>query len=356
MMLCYSCMKPIESGTVCQHCGFRNNSKNPPLTLPMGTVLKGTYLIGRVTDSGYGFNEYIGFDFLKQEPVAIREYLGNGDPKFDFAAYRDWIFQRVQHLNQLQPLPSIITPDDWLEENNRVYLIEQHPEGENLRDLMRKRGGKLDAPQLLSCLQPVMENLERIHRENLFHMNINPGKIVMDAQGNAVLTGFAWTFHNPYEFGTVCGDIPVMTAEFCPLELLTSKGKVGPWSDVYALCCTIYFCLTGQRPVDSPERLFEGWEPDWYSVPGLQPQQRRVLQQGMAVRSENRIQTIRQLMDDLFGDPFVEADHFRGNIPEVPAGVPARPLMGAMTFDPGKGSGHTPEEPPRNWWKKLLHK
>lgn len=41
---------------------------------------------------------------------------------------------------------------------------------------------------------------------------------------------------------------------YAPVEQYQNKGQ-GPWSDVYALCATIYFCLTGRKPPQSMDRL-----------------------------------------------------------------------------------------------------
>ena len=42
---------------------------------------------------------------------------------------------------------------------------------------------------------------------------------------------------------------------YTPVEQMDKKMKQGPWTDVYALCATIYYCLTGEVPPDAPERL-----------------------------------------------------------------------------------------------------
>jgi len=352
--LCCNCMNPMANPPTCEHCGFDNQGKNPDHALPRGTVVRGKYLIGRFMDYRDYCRVYMGFDFMKQEAVVIREYFSNEDPDFDFAALQDQIIQRVLTQKRLPPMPAMITPYEWLEENDRYYLIEKKPEGENLRSFMSKSGKTFEAPQLLQSLKPVMQVLEVAHSEGLLQLYITPENIVLGPEKNAVLTDFGWMFRNPCDFGSCCvGLVPGQA--FLPLELWSSKGKIGPWTDVYSLCSVIWFCLTGSIPRDPGERLMDGWEPDWNSVPGLTPQQRMALRRGMAIKPENRTQSMAQLRDDLFGSPFVNVDSVSGRDYDMPAGIPAPPLMGAMVYDPDRGSDSVPGEPPKKWWQKLFH-
>jgi formylglycine-generating enzyme required for sulfatase activity len=44
---------------------------------------------------------------------------------------------------------------------------------------------------------------------------------------------------------------------YTPFEQMQSRGKVGPWSDLYALGGTVYKAITGETPAKAADRIFE---------------------------------------------------------------------------------------------------
>ena len=75
-LICMQCMKELhERNGICRHCGFDNNVWiNTAHQLACGSILAGTYLVGRVLGQG-GFGiTYIGYDLNLDVRVAIKEY------------------------------------------------------------------------------------------------------------------------------------------------------------------------------------------------------------------------------------------------------------------------------------------
>ena len=61
--ICYGCFqeKPDDS-PVCPHCGFNAEEEQPFLALPMGALLNGRYMTGKVLGvGGFGIT-YLGYD------------------------------------------------------------------------------------------------------------------------------------------------------------------------------------------------------------------------------------------------------------------------------------------------------
>ena len=73
--ICYGCFSEKEPGTVCPVCGFDETKQQPYLALPLGTIVNGRYLIGKVLGiGGFGIT-YLGFDLTLEIKVAIKEYM-----------------------------------------------------------------------------------------------------------------------------------------------------------------------------------------------------------------------------------------------------------------------------------------
>lgn len=87
---------------------------------------------------------------------------------------------------------------------------------------------------------------------------------------------------------------------FAPVEQYLTRGQ-GTFTDVYALCATLYYCLTGVSPVDPIERL----ENDTLAAPiglgvALTPEENAAILHGMAIQPKLRTQTVDDLIAELF--------------------------------------------------------
>ena len=70
---CPSCMYPVGAGARCPRCGADTGAENLSHQLPVGTLLAGRYLIGRVIGQG-GFGiTYVGRDMTLGMKVAVKE-------------------------------------------------------------------------------------------------------------------------------------------------------------------------------------------------------------------------------------------------------------------------------------------
>jgi len=338
---CMGCMAMTEN-EICEKCGWPDGRTNEPHQLPVGYLLRGQYQIGRVLGQG-GFGiTYLGWDDFLEIPVAIKEFFPNSmvnrecsmttnvhcyteqvTPQYVMSKER--FLREAKALARFEDEPAIVRIRNFFQENETAYIVMEYVRGTNLAAYVNIRGGKLTPEETFRILYPIMDALDSVHKADLVHRDISPDNIMLHPRGGAKLLDFGAV--RTVEDAQAGKDMQrsteaILKHGFAPMEQYQSRGGLGPWTDEYALCATIYYCLTGRIPEEAPRRMLEEIEPDW-NIPGLLPHQQAALAKGMALRAKDRFGTIRELMDALF---------------TVPAPVPAEPPV----VQPPK-----PEKPPK---------
>ena len=322
MKRCYGCMSPLDSGPVCQRCGYDQRTSNAAHQLPAGTVLKEQYLIGKVLGQG-GFGiTYLGWDLYLDIPVAIKEYYPSGmvmrettstlsvtsyigDDGSRFHNNRDRFMREAKMLARFAHVPEIVQVKNFFLANNTAYIVMEYIQGITLKEYVRRRGGCLEVRETFAILQPIMAALHKIHKAGLIHRDISPDNIMMLRGGGAKLLDFGAV----RDVGTATDVDKELTKSteailkqgYAPMEQYQHRGALGPWTDVYALCATMYYCLTGVVPPDAPARMLDDAPLTFDSRIGLRPEQQNALMKGMALRAADRLHSMEQLHQELFG-------------------------------------------------------
>ena len=318
---CYGCMKLKTSSPICEHCGYDERTQNDPHRLPAGTVLKEQYLVGKVLGQG-GFGiTYLGWDLYLDIPVAIKEYYPSGvvmrdttvtmdvvscsgDEGARFRNNKERFLREAKMLARFSQVPEIVQVKNFFLANNTAYIVMEYVEGTTLKQYVADHGGKLSVEETLSILRPVIEALCKVHKAGLVHRDISPDNIMMLPSGGVKLLDFGAV----RDVGEAAVDKQltksteaILKQGYAPIEQYQKRGSLGPWTDVYALCATIYYCLTGEVPPDAPERLL-GYEDLnlQEKVPSLSEDHAKALEHGMALRAEQRTDSMDTLYQELF--------------------------------------------------------
>ena len=184
--LCYGCMAVIPKDTdICPHCGFRDESyqANPRCLMP-GTPLHDRYIVGKVIgEGGFGIT-YIGWDTLKETPIAIKEYFpsnvasrdcSHGGSTFvyffnekDEDIYKNG-FDKYTHeaeiLQQFDDLDGIVSIHDFFHENNTAYIIMEYIDGITLKEYLQTNG-TLSPKETFELMMPVLLALQIKNQKN----------------------------------------------------------------------------------------------------------------------------------------------------------------------------------------------
>ena len=317
--LCYGCMQMVTED-VCPHCGTAAADQNASDQLPVGTLLRGQYLVGRVLGQG-GFGiTYIGLDTYLDEVVAIKEFFPTSAVNRDvsqtcsvqlnsskvadtFAAGRDRFLREAKILAKLRGIPEIVDIRSMFPENNTAYIIMEYVRGIDLREYVRRRGGKLSVEETLKLLEPIAYALDMVHQEELVHRDVSPDNIMLQPKGRTKLLDFGASRgagDADADRDLTHSTEAILKHGFAPMEQYRSRGNLGPWTDEYSFCATIYYCLTGKVPPEAPVRITDDEQPQWERIEGLTERQRAALEKGMAMRAKDRFESMEKLHRALY--------------------------------------------------------
>ena len=309
---CMGCMQLLKDGeTVCPRCGHEPAGyRQPEFALPLETQLHaGKYLVGKVLGQG-GFGiTYLGLDQSLEMKVAIKEYYpqtmayrSEGSSALSWHTSvanrqlgRDGFVKEARKMAKIAQIPSIVQVRDIFFENETAYIIMNYIEGETLKARL-ERTGPLDEAACVEMLTPVMQSLAKAHAEGLIHRDISPDNIMIDQHESIWLLDLGAA--KELDPGQLTQNLTqstnlVVRHGFSPLEQYMNSGEIGPWTDVYAMCATIYYCVSGHVPPFAVDRVYK---PD---VPGsdrISDDMMRVLEKGLALKANERFQDMDELI------------------------------------------------------------
>lgn len=316
--LCPGCMAVLDEPDLpCPLCGFDKSTYSPsPRSLRPFTRLNGKYLVGKVIgEGGFGIT-YIGFNMETDLPVAIKEYFpselatrdttqGNVITVFSGEArdlYRDGLekyLREARNLSMFSDLPGIVTVKDFFYENETAYIIMEYINGITLKDHLTKVGGRMKQNEVIKMMKPVLESMNKIHEVGIIHRDISPDNIMITKNKQIKLTDFGAA--RVFDTEDNKSITVVLKRGYAPEEQYRAKGNQGPWTDVYALCATMYRMITGVTPQEALERIIDdNVEPLSKYDSSIWPETEYAIMKGLSLRAQDRYQTVNDLIDALY--------------------------------------------------------
>lgn len=347
--LCMGCMRKKSNPGPCPHCGFSEAQyQTCPRHLPLYTILNGKYLVGRVLgEGGFGIT-YIGYDLNLQMKVAIKEYYLNGYASREPGKscrisvmtgengemYRRGLvrfLEEARRLARFWNLPGIVSVKDFFQENNTAYIVMEYIEGETLSRMLYDNGGKLSAEQVFSMMETVMKSLEEVHRSGLIHRDITPENLMVGPDGKACLIDFGAS--KDFMDGGQNELSVVLKPDYAPPEQYMRNGNMGPWTDVYGLCASMYRAIAGTQPPGAMDRVMKDTlkSPSSLGI-AIDRNQENALMKGLAMQVQDRFPDVSELREALYSGKRVTPPKPAGSwkIPLIAVGVSAAVLVCAV--------------------------
>ena len=317
---CVGCMKPLTAEGRCVYCGMQQDKYRPiPRCLRPGMCLRDRYILGRVLGEGSFGISYIAWDCLLDTVVAIKEYfpaslvsrhISEEDEDTNVYIYEKRESRKYQEslkkylgeaksLSAYYDLDGIVSVRDFFYANNTAYIVMGYVDGISVKEYVEKNG-PIEGEKFLRMLEPVIQSLAKVHQTGVLHRDISPDNMLLTRDEKLVLIDFGAA--RKENINMTRSMTVVFKRGFSPEEQYRTRGQQGAWTDVYALCATAYYALTGKAPDESIQRVLEDDMPSLTEMTDvdLPMRQKRAFMKGMTVDFHHRYQTMDELYQGLY--------------------------------------------------------
>lgn len=298
----------------CSECGYdpASDTEKYPMALPIGSILNGSYIIGRVLGQG-GFGiTYLAWDHKLKVRIAIKEYFPDGavtrlhgtplvspvsqDAREMFSYGAQRFLDEARVLGKFLGSSGVVGVSSFFEENGTAYFTMEYVEGLSFKRYIKEHGGRISWQEALGVLLPTIDALSAVHREGIYHRDVTPDNILLSRDGKVKLIDFGSA-----RYGARGGDRDMdvlLKAGYAPKEQYVRDEEQGPYTDIYSLAACFYAAITGYLPPESLERMKEDRliPPSQRGV--LIPQELEgAILRGLSVHRRDRFQTVEEFRE-----------------------------------------------------------
>jgi serine/threonine-protein kinase len=207
----------------------------------VGEKIAGRYEVEELVGHGGMSSVYKAHDTLLERNVALKilheQY--NADEEFVERFKRE-----ARSVAQLQH-PNIVTVIDRGEEEGRQYIVFEYIDGENLKELVVRKG-RLDVHEALEIALEVARGLAFAHEQGLVHRDVKPQNVLLNGDGRAKVTDFGIARSIDVDGMTSTGTVLGTSNYIAPEQ--ASGQRVDAHTDVYALGAVLFEMLAGEVP------------------------------------------------------------------------------------------------------------
>lgn len=284
--------------------------------LAEGHRLNGRYRVCRsLGQGGFGIT-YLAADELLGQNIVIKEYFPavlagratDGSVRIEqeegreaFEEGRSRFLREARILTSLLDVPGVVKAWNYFQENQTAYLVMEYVQGISLRSWLEQHG-EVSFEEALRMLKPVVLALAGIHKKGLLHRDITPDNLMVGENGAVKLLDFGSARSYLREKDSEMTQTVLLKSGYAPPEQYDGKSVQGPWTDLYALCATMYEMITGCMPEDAIQRQIrdELEAPSAYGAKITPEQEEHLLKRGLALDERERYASVAEFSADFY--------------------------------------------------------
>jgi eukaryotic-like serine/threonine-protein kinase len=266
----------------------------------VGEVLADRYEVEELVGAGGMSSVYRAHDKLLDRKVALKvmhQHYGD-DPEYVERFRRE--ARSVASLSH----PNIVTVIDRGEHEGRQFIVFEYVEGENLKQLIQRRG-PAPVTTALELARQIAQALSFAHQQGLVHRDVKPQNVLLNGDGTAKVTDFGIARsldvqHGVTQTGTVLG-----TSDYIAPEQAQGQ-SVDEQTDVYSLGVVLYELLTAEVPFPGESfvavamrHINEPPPPLRDKRPDVPPRVEAAVQRAMAKNPRDRFASMGELCAEL---------------------------------------------------------
>ena len=181
--------------------------------------------------------------------------------------------------------------DSFVESNQKMYLVMEYVEGEDLEEMLKRAPNGLPEKQALGWLEQILGAVAYCHTfvPKVIHRDVKPANIrIRKADGAAVLVDFGIA---KIGVGPTRKAARGLSPGYAPPEQYGTGTDTH--SDVYALGATLYHLLTGRVPPESVDIAHSGavLPPPRSLNPAISAQTEQLILTAMQLNPQDRFRT-----------------------------------------------------------------
>ncbi len=246
-------------------------SNKIPYSLSKGKKLKNYTIVSSIGSGGFSIvykvkneqgevfaaKEYLPASIATRELETQQIELINEKNSELFKLGLESFLKEIELLKNISH-PSIIQIIESWEENGTGYIISPLYEGDTLKKIVRKNNEIVNERWIKSILIPLLDALEELHENKIYHRDISPDNIIIKTDGSPVLLDLGSARNISKEDENTDSTI-ILKPGYAPIEQYSDNRATpqGPWSDVYSMAAVIYFMVTGKAPTAAISRIIK---------------------------------------------------------------------------------------------------